>query len=84
MTFLTFWKQKKEPQQDTMQGFELGRVKNEEAFDARQFRYASLLSQHDDLDITTIAKIEEAAMCCHLRDFQAALCIFDALPVEIL
>ena len=82
MTFFASWKQKKEPQQDTMQGFDLGHVKKEEAFDACQFQYASLLSQHDNLDIATIAKIEEAAMCCHLRDFQAALRIFDALPVE--
>lgn len=69
--------------QDTMQGFDLGHVKKEETFDARQFRYASLLSQRDDLDVATIAKIEEAAMCCHLRDFQAALCIFDALPAKV-
>ena len=67
-----------------MQGFDLGHVKEEEAFDARQFRYSSLLSQYDNLEIATIAKIEEAAMCCHLRDFQAAFSIFDALPVEIL
>lgn len=69
-----------------MQSFDPGPgpVKEEQAFDARQSRYASLLSQHDHLDGATIAKIEEAAMCCHLRDFQAALCIFDALPVEIL
>ena len=66
-----------------MQGFDLGHVKREETFDARQFRYASLLSQRDDFDVATIAKIEEAAMCCHLRDFQAALCIFDALPAKI-
>ena len=66
-----------------MQGFDLGHVKKEEAFDARDFRYAPLLSQHDDLDTATMARIEEAVMCCHLRDFQAALCIFDALPVEI-
>ena len=84
MTIFASWKLKKEPQQDAMQGFDLGHVKREEAFDARQFRYASLLSQHDGLDTATIAKIEEAAMCCHLRDFLAALCIFDALPVEIL
>lgn len=66
-----------------MQGFDLGHVRKEDAFDARHFRYVSLLSQYDDLDMATMAKIEEAAMCCHLRDFQAALCIFDALPVEI-
>ena len=66
-----------------MQGFDLGHVKKEETFDARQFRYASLLSQRDGLDAATIAKIEEAAMCCHLRDFQAALCIFDALPAKV-
>ena len=66
-----------------MQGFDLGHVKEAEAFDARHFRYASLLSEYGDLDIATMARIEEAAMCCHLRDFQAALCIFDALPVEI-
>lgn len=65
-----------------MQGFDLGHVEKEEAFDARQFQYASLPSQHDGLDISTMAKIREAALCCHLRDFQAALCIFDALPVE--
>ena len=82
MTSLASRKQEKEPQQDTMQGFDLGHVKKE-ALDARQFRYASLLSQHDHLDIATIAKIEEAAMCCHLRDFQAASYIFDALPAEI-
>ena len=66
-----------------MEGFDLGHIKKEEAFDARNFRYASLHSEHDDLDIATMARIEEAAMCCHLRDFQAALCIFDALPIEI-
>ena len=76
------WVLKKELQ-DMMQGFNLGHVKKEETFDARQFRYASLLSQRDDLDIATIAKIEEAAVCCHLRDFQAALCIFDALPANV-
>lgn len=66
-----------------MQGFDLDNIKEEEVFDARQYRYVSLLSQRDDLDVATIAKIEEAAMCCHLRDFQAASSIFDALPVEI-
>ena len=81
---MTFWKQLKEPQQDAMRGFDLGHVTKEEAFDARQFRYASLPSQHDDLDSATIVEFQEAALCCHLRDFQTALCIFDALPVKIL
>lgn len=67
-----------------MQGFDLSHVKKDEAFDARQFRYASFPSQHDDLDIATIATIQEAALCCHLRDFEAALRIFDALPGETL
>lgn len=80
---MTLWEQNKERQRDAMQGFDLGHVKKEEAFDARQFQYAALPSQHDDLDIATIAKIQEAALCRHLRDFQAALCIFDALPVNI-
>ena len=66
-----------------MHGFEVGHLKKEDTVDARQFRYVSLLSQYDHLDIATIAKIEEAAMCCHLRDFRAALCIFDTLPVQV-
>ncbi|KAG8525556.1 uncharacterized protein KY384_009200 [Bacidia gigantensis] len=66
-----------------MRGFNLGHVKDEDTFDARQFRYTSLQSQYDDLDGATFAQIEEAAMCCHLRDFQAASCILDALPLEI-
>ena len=75
--------QMKEPQQDAMQGFDLGHLKEEDAFDACQFQYTSLLSQCDGLDLSAITKIEAAALCCHLRDFQAALYIFDALPVQV-
>ena len=65
-----------------MWGFDVGYVEKEDCIDARQYRYASVSSQHDDIDLATMAKIEEAAMCCHLRDFQGALCIFDALPAD--
>ena len=42
MTSLAFREQKKEPQQDTMQGFDLSQVKKEDFFfDARQYEYAS-------------------------------------------
>lgn len=67
-----------------MKGFDLDHIKEEETFDARQFRYVSLPSQQGHFDHATMAKIEEAAMCCHLRDFQAALRILDALPMETL
>ena len=66
-----------------MPGFDLDHLKEEDAFDACQFQYTSLPSQIDGLDVATIAKVEAAALCCHLRDFQAALCIFDALPVHV-
>ena len=75
--------QMKESQQDAMQGFDLGHLKEEDAVDACQFQYSSLLSQLDGLDTATIAKTEAAALCCHLRDFKAAWCIFDALPVQV-
>ena len=85
-TIVPIWKQMqmKEPKQDAMHGFEIGHLKEEDAFDACQFQYTSLLSQFDGLDVTTIAKVEAAALCCHLRDFQAALRIFDALPVHVI
>lgn len=66
-----------------IKGFDLDHAEADEALDARQFHYGSLCSQYGDLDNATIARIEEAAMCCHLRDFQAALHIFDALPPEL-
>ena len=66
-----------------MQGFDLDHLKEEDTFDACQFQYASLLSQIAGLDSATIAKVEAAALCCHLRDLRAALCIFDALPVHV-
>ena len=83
MVFYTPWKQKKKYEKDEVQGFDLGHVKEELTFDARQYRYASLVSQHGDLDAATIAQIEEAAMLCHLRNFQAALRIFDGLPTGL-
>lgn len=51
--------------------------------DARKFKYGSLSSQYDTLDASTTAQLEQAALCCHMRDFQAALVILDALPLEI-
>lgn len=51
--------------------------------DARKFKYGSLSSLYDTLDASTTARLEEAALCCHMRDFQAALTILDAFPVEI-
>ena len=66
-----------------MQGFDLDHLKEEDAVDACQSQYTSLLSQTDGLDVATIAKVEAAALCCHLRDFQTALGIFDSLPVHV-
>lgn len=66
-----------------IKGFDLDHAEADEALDARQFHYGSLCSQYGGLDNATIARIEDAAMCCHLRDFQAALHIFDALPPEL-
>lgn len=51
--------------------------------DARKFQYGSLSSQYDTLDATTTAQLEQAALCCHMRDFQAALTILESFPVEI-
>ena len=84
MAFSTRWKQNKELKKSEMRGFDLSQVKEKSTFDARQFRYASLTSQLGDLDVATIAQVEEAAMLCHLRDFQAALRIFEGLPTDYL
>ena len=65
-----------------MQGFELDPTDGDVTLDARCFRYTSLPSHFDGLDDSTIARIEEAPMCCHLRDFESALQIFEALPSE--
>ena len=51
--------------------------------DARKFQYGSLSSQYDTLDASTIAQLEQAALCCHMRDFQAALTILESFPVDI-
>lgn len=51
--------------------------------DARKFQYGSLSSLYDTLDASTTAQLEQAALCCHMRDFQAALTILESLPVEI-
>ena len=51
--------------------------------DVCRLSYGSLSSQYIDLSDTTIVQIEEAAMCCHLRDFPAGLQILDSLPVEL-
>lgn len=51
--------------------------------DARKFKYGSLSSQYDTLDASTTSQLEQAALCCHMRDFQAALAILEAFPQEI-
>jgi len=75
--------QKEVAREDDIQGFDIGYFDGDVTLDARRFRYGSLSSQCNDFNAATIARIEEAAMCCHLRDFQAALQIFDALPLHL-
>lgn len=55
----------------------------ENVSDAREFKYGSLPSQYDTLDASTTMQLEQAALCCHMRDFQAALSALDAFPAEI-
>ena len=50
---------------------------------AQHFQYGSLSSQYVNLDAAAVARIEEAAMCCHLRDFQAGLQVLETLPPEL-
>lgn len=71
------------PLRNGIQGFALGYLKNEDELDARKFQYISLPSQCDAIDNVSLVKLEDAAMCCHLRDFKAASRIFKALPAEI-
>ena len=51
--------------------------------DARIFKYGELPSLYYTLDDETVARVEEAALCCSLRDFESALAIFEALPIEV-
>jgi hypothetical protein len=54
------------------------------SLDAREFRYGDIRSLHHTLDTATVARLEEAALCCCLRDFDSAAAIFQAFPVESL
>lgn len=54
------------------------------SLDARKSRYGDIRSLHHTLDTATAARLEEAALCCCLRDFDSAAAIFHAFPVESL
>lgn len=54
------------------------------SLDARKFRYGDIRSLHHTLDTAAAARLEEAALCCCLRDFDSAVAIFDAFPVDSL
>lgn len=56
---------------------------SQNGLDARKFKYGFLSSQYDTLDASTAAQLEQAALCCHMRDFPAALTILNAFPVEV-
>lgn len=66
-----------------MRGLNLNGIQAEEKLDARKYQYISLPSQCGTIDDLYMGQLEEAAMCCHLRDFKAALRIFKTLPPDI-
>lgn len=51
--------------------------------DARDFSYGDIRSLHSTLDGATAAQLEEAILCCHLRDFEPALAIFNDFPSKL-
>lgn len=53
------------------------------SLDARTFRYSDLRSLHHTLEAQVVAQLEEASLCCFLRDFEPAQEIFDTFPVDL-
>ena len=53
------------------------------SLDARMFRYGDLPSLYHTLDHQIIVRLEEAILCCCLRDFNSAVAVFDSFSVEL-
>jgi len=52
------------------------------SLDAREFGYCEFHSLHHTLGTAAAARLEEAAFCCCLQNFESAVSIFNAFPVE--
>lgn len=55
----------------------------EVAADARVVTHGELSSLYHTLDDEVVARLEEAILCCYLRDFESALAIFDGFASDL-
>ena len=51
--------------------------------DAQKFQYGDLGSLYHTLDHEVVERLEEAILCCWLRDFESAMAIFDSFPMKL-
>ena len=51
--------------------------------DAREFQYGDLRSLYHTLDSNVVDRLEEAILCCWLRDFEQAITIFNSFTAEL-